>query len=294
MAINPMQRKARNSFLLGMLLMLVIALIVVGILFMQILGMKKQEQQVANNSKTVYMLTRDIKSGENISAGDVKATTIETNIANSEIAQIGDLTEETIAKIDLPKGSFVAKSMITTTDEKVTNDLRIQEFNMILLPTDLEKNDYIDIRLTLPNGQDYIVVSKKRVVQLSQNTVFVKLTEDEILTMSNAIVETYIKEGSNLYANKYEEPGIQTAATPTYPVSKEVLGLINSNPNIVEQARNALWARYKTELRTNIDTMLVNGAEDSAERIKAGVEEQIQKQQEERARYVETLGKLDY
>ncbi len=294
MAINPMQRKARNSFLLGMLLMLVIALIVVGILFMQILGMKKQEQQVANNSKTVYMLTRDIKSGENISSGDVKATTIETNIANSEIAQLGDLTEETIAKVDLPKGTFVAKSMITTTDEKITNDLRVQEYNMILLPTDLSKNDYIDIRITFPNGQDYIVVSKKRVIQVSQNTVFIKLTEDEILTMSNAIVEAYIKEGSNLYANKYEDAGIQTAATPTYPVSKDVLGLINSNPNIVEQARTALWARYKTELRTNIDTMLMNSAEDSAERIKAGVEEQIQKQQEERSRYIETLGQVDY
>ena len=73
-----------------------------------------------------------------------------------------------------------------------------------------------------------------------------------------------------------------------------MLGLINSNPNIVEQARTALWARYKTELRTNIDTMLMNSAEDSAERIKAGVEEQIQKQQEERARYIDTLGKVDY
>lgn len=294
MAINPMQRKARNSFLLGMLLMLVIALIVVGILFMQILGMKKQEQNLANNSKTVYMLTRDIKSGENISVGDVKATTIETNIANSEIAQLGDLTENTMAKVDLPKGTFVAKSMITTTDEKVTNDLRIQEYNMILLPTDLEKNDYIDIRITFPNGQDYIVVSKKRVIQLSQNTVFIKMTEDEILTMSNAIVEAFIKEGSNIYANKYEDAGIQTAAIPTYPVSKDVLGLINSNPNIVEQARTALWARYKTELRTNIDTMLMNSAEDSAERIKAGVEAQIQRQQEERARYIETLGQVDY
>lgn len=295
MAINPMQRKARNSFLLGMLLMLVIALIVVGILFMQIQGMKKQEQQIAKNSKIVYMLKRDIKSGENITSADVEPKTIETNIANSEIAQTADLIDEkTIAKIDLPKGSFVAKSMITTIDEKVTNDLRIQEFNMILLPTDLSKNDYIDIRITFPNGQDYIVVSKKRVIQLSQNTVFIKLTEDEILTMSNAIVDAYIKEGSNLYANKYEDPGIQTAATPTYPVNNDVLGIISSNPNIVEQARNALWKRYQKELRTNIDTMLVNGAEDSAERIKAGVEEQIQKQQEERARYVETLGNLDY
>ncbi len=294
MAINPMQRKARNSFLLGMLLMLIIGLIVAGLLFMQILNMKKEQQQLASNSKTVYVLKKTIESGVSISKDDIEKKTIETNIKTEEIAQLGDLTEEAIAKVDLPQGAIITKSMLTTTDEKVTDDLRVQEYNMILLPTDLAKNDYIDIRITFPNGQDYIVVAKKRVIQVSQNTVFIKLTEDEILTMSNAIVEAYIKEGSNLYANKYEDAGIQKAATPTYPVSKDVLGLINSNPNIINEARTALWARYKTDLRSNIDTMLVNSAEDSSERIKAGVEEQIQKQQEERARYIETLGSVDY
>ena len=294
MAINPMQRKARNSFLLGMLLMLIIGLIVAGLLFMQILNMKKEQQQLASNSKTVYVLKKTIESGVSISKDDIEKKTIETNIKTEEIAQLGDLTEEAIAKVDLPQGAIITKSMLTTTDEKVTDDLRVQEYNMILLPTDLAKNDYIDIRITFPNGQDYIVVAKKRVIQVSQNTVFIKLTEDEILTMSNAIVEVYIKEGSNLYANKYEDAGIQKAATPTYPVSKDVLGLINSNPNIINEARTALWARYKTDLRSNIDTMLVNSAEDSSERIKAGVEEQIQKQQEERARYIETLGSVDY
>ena len=294
MAINPMQRKARNSFLLGMLLMLIIGLIVAGLLFMQILNMKKEQQQLASNSKTVYVLKNDIKSGVTISKNDIEQKTIETKLETDKIAQLGDLTEETIAKVDLPKGAIITKSMLATTDEGVADDIRVQEYNMILLPTDLAKNDYIDIRITFPNGQDYIVVAKKRVIQVSQNTVFIKLTEAEILTMSNAIVEAYIKEGSNLYANKYEDAGIQKAATPTYPVSKDVLGLINSNPNIIDDARKALWARYKTDLRSNIDTMLVNSAEDSSERIKAGVEGQIQKQQEERARYIEKLGSVDY
>ena len=36
---------------------------------------------------------------------------------------------------------------------------------MIVLPTDLAKNDYVDIRILFPNSQDYIVVSKKRILQ---------------------------------------------------------------------------------------------------------------------------------
>ena len=63
MAVNPMQRKARQSFLLGMLLMLVIAAIVVGILFMQIMNMKNEQEQTAAASKTVYAVKSNIKSG---------------------------------------------------------------------------------------------------------------------------------------------------------------------------------------------------------------------------------------
>ena len=38
MATNPMQRKARNSFLLGMLVMLLISGIVIALLLMQLMN----------------------------------------------------------------------------------------------------------------------------------------------------------------------------------------------------------------------------------------------------------------
>ena len=293
MAISPMQRKSRNSFLLGMLLMLVIAAIVVAILFMQILGMKKEEAQVDSQSKVVFMLSRDIKSGENITAADVKSVKVVTDMSTDNIATSSDMSDATIARIDLPKGAILSNSMITTTDEKVTNDLRVQEYNMIVLPTDLSKNDYVDIRILFPNSQDYIVVSKKRILQSSSNTIFIKMTEEEILTMSNAIVEAYQVDGAMIYATKYEDPGSQTAATPTFPVSRETLGVINANPNIVNEAKQALWARYNQEAqdrRTEINNVLSANADGATEKIKSKIDEQIEKQAEERARYIETLG----
>ena len=49
MASNPMQRKARNSFLLGMLLMLVITGIIIAFLFLQIKNYRdKEAAEVAN------------------------------------------------------------------------------------------------------------------------------------------------------------------------------------------------------------------------------------------------------
>ncbi len=294
MAISPMQRKSRNSFLLGMLLMLVIAAVVVGILFMQIMVMKKEEAKVNSSSKTVYMLTRDIKSGEAITASDVKSTKVVTDMTTDHIATSSNMSDATIAKVDLPKGAILSTSMITTTDEKLTDDMRVQEYNMLILPTDLAKQDYVDIRIMFPNGQDYIVVTKKRVLQSSANTIFIKMSEDEILSMSNAIVEAYRVEGSMLYATKYEDPGMQNAATPTYPVSRETLAVIEKDPNIVNEARNALWARYNqnggAERRNEINSVITSHSDGADDRLKTKMDEQIEKQTEERARYIETLG----
>lgn len=294
MAVNPMQRKARQSFLLGMLVMLVIAAIVVGLLFMQIMKMKEAENETASASKTVYTLKSDIKSGEPITTSDLTVQTVVTNLSTSEIATPAKLTENTVAKIDLGKGTILTQSMIVEQDEEVTDSQRIQEFNMLTLPTDLATNDYVDIRFILPNGQDYIVVSKKRVIQSSENTIFIKLTEDEIVTMSNAIVEAYITQGSMLYATKYVDPGIQAASVPTYTVSKEVLDLIETNANITIDAKNALYSRYVGERRNQINTAISPNMDDYQEKVEDEFNTQIKKAQEERNRYLETLGGADY
>lgn len=294
MAVNPMQRKARQSFLLGMVVMLLIAAIVVALLFMQIMKLKDAETATAAASKTVAVLKSDIKSGQVITGADLTTKKLVTELSQTEIATVANLTENTVAKIDLGKGTILTQSMIVEQDESVTDTLRIQEYNMLTLPTDLQTNDYIDIRLILPNGQDYIVISKKRVIQSSENTIFLKMTEAEIVTMSNAIVENYITEGSQLYADKYVDPGIQVAATPTYTVSGEVLNLIDKNANITTEAKNALYSRYVSERRNDINNVVSANMDDYQEKVQEGFDDQIKKAQEERNRYLEMLGGTDY
>ena len=48
------------------------------------------------------------------------------------------------------------------TGEMLLSDVRTQEYNMITLLSQLQTGDFVDIRLRLPSGQDYIVVSKKQ------------------------------------------------------------------------------------------------------------------------------------
>ena len=302
MASNPMQRKSRTSFLLGMLITLVIMGAIVAFLFMQLTKMKNEENERIAASKTVYVLSTDVKSGENLTVENFTTAIVDGSAVPSNAITTSSLNENTIAKIDLSAGTILTDSMVEESENKTTKDSRLQEYNMISLASHIASNDYIDIRLRMPSGLDYIVVSKKRLetspVGESANTVWMKLSEDEILTMSNAIVESYITEGSLLYAAKYVEPGMQEEATPTYVPSANVQYLISSDSNITNEAKNALITRYNnnTNIRENINGEKPSDADEASSLVSSGTQTEIQTTQEQRQQYLQSLtsGGSDY
>ena len=358
MASNPMQRKARNSFLMGVVLTLIIAACIIGFLYMQMNKYKKDLQTEQSLKTTVYVLNQDVKSGQTITAdmfttakvstsgvptnatGDINALLGAYSLCDKEGNNIytktaGDGKEASlymldgekqidiyreegttdkyykmngsqkeyietaekpiIAKVDLKAKTVITSSMLARTDEMTTNDLRKQEYNMIVLPMDLMTGDYVDIRLMLPNGQDYIVISKKEIevpivdgTSYSVDTIWMNLTEDEILTMANAIVEAYMIDGSKLYATKYTDAGMQETAIATYIPSNEVINLMNSDTNIQTTAKNALAERYSKvrDRRNDIEGQM---DETSKDKVPSGMNESIQSTQEERKTYLQSL-----
>ena len=126
----------------------------------------------------------------------------------------------------------------------------------------------------------------------SESTIWLNLSEDEILSMSCAIVEAYRINGSKLYATKYTDPGMQEAATPTYPLSSETVSLIRSNPNVTEKAESNLLQRYSeamVNMRNNIINSELQKDENSASNVPGKINESIVKTQEERKDYLESL-----
>ena len=355
MATNPMQRKARNSFLLGMLLMLIICGLIIAFLFIQLKNYQDKEKAVVKVK--IAVLNEDVKAGQIITSdmltikqidktlipenaiGDEKTLSnyslqdknnnpvssrmengqnvlyltknskeyelkkddsgsyyIENN-GNKEYVQLN--TVPVIAKVSLKKNAVLTRDTISSGNNTTSDDVRKQEYNIIVLPTQLETGEYVDIRLSMPNGQDYIVVSKKSVEIPtidgvdSDSTIWLNLSEDEILSMSSAIVESARMPGSKLYATTYTEPGIQVAATPTYVVNADVLKQIADNPNVVTEAKNELASRYSnggTSAREAINSTIQNNADKTETSLETTVQESITKTQEERKKYLDSLG----
>lgn len=298
MASNPMQRKSRNSFILGVLIAVLVMGVIVALLLLKIKNMQAKEDDRLANLIKVYALNTDVKSGDTLDASMLVQVETDKNAAPTDAIKGTALTENSVAKVDLSKGMILTASMVAESDNPITSDLRLQEYNMLRLESQIAQDDYIDVRLRLPNGLDYIVVSKKRVEipQIngvdSENTIWIKLTEDETLAMSNAIVEAYKLEGAVLYTAKYVEPGTQEKAKPTYIPSAEVVNLITQNPNVVQEAKTAIYNRYQqfTSNRNNINSQLGAVDEDEAKsKVTSGTTTEVTTAQDQRKSYLDAL-----
>lgn len=315
MAVNPMQRKANNSFLLGMLITLLITGVIIAFLIMQIAKFNKEKEETDAQIQYAYVITSEVvKSGTEITGADVKGIELKSGVnsgivysAQTKDAQGNPKADETgllfpaglKAKVDLHPGTIVTSDLIYE-DEPVANDVRTQEYNVITLISQLTTGDYIDVRLRLPSGQDYIVVSHKQLTipidalgMESSNCIWLNLDEEETLMMSSAIIDTYRAEGAMLYATKYVEPGIQTAATQTYLPSQGVMQQLQQNPNILAEAKQAIINRYNTEANRKVNRDPINSAinnDEADDNVKSGVTQEVQGLQEEREKYLESLG----
>ena len=119
------------------------------------------------------------------------------------------------------------------------------------------------------------------------DTIKVNINEEQLLTMSSAIVEAYKIEGSKLYAIKYVEAGNQKAATITYQPRADVVTLIKNNPNIVEKAMASLYSKLTNTYRENQINKYYDAGED--ETVVSGMQESTQSTQEDREEYLSTL-----
>ncbi|MBQ6992481.1 MAG: hypothetical protein IJN50_06220 [Clostridia bacterium] len=355
MATNPMQRKTRNSFLLGMIITLLVCMIIGIVCYFLIATKNKKEEEEKGAEVIAYVLNQDVKSGDEITEGmftpiTVYANTVPSNYvdeaqisalkmqdeegntlykgdgdsfymiqsersiyktideegtkvlikkdehgyyklkrSNEEKEYIKLLEVPTVAKIDMYTNTVLTLDALSKSDEFLTDDVRMVEYNMITLPTTIDVDDYIDIRLTLPNGQDFIVISKAKVISIQDTTIGLYLSEEEILMMNSAMVEAYTMTASNFYAIQYVEAGNQTMAKTTYTPTEAVKNLIDYDPNIVATAREVLTNRFDPGVRTYIDGSTGMYAMEAKTNIEAGFQEQIEKAKEARESYLQSI-----
>ena len=303
MASNPMQKKARNSFLLGMIITLVICAIIGALFYVIVMRQNKAKEAEEGALTYAYRLKNDVSAAHDITVADVEEVIVTEKAVPagafaSKVKTTDSKGKETWtskafpsgykAKVDLKAGTILSSTLVYE-GEDITSDVRYVEYNMLTLSTTIDIGEFIDIRLTLPNGQDLIVVSKKEVKSIIGDTIGLELSEGEILMMESAIVEAYIMTASKLYATQYIEPGIQEASTNTYVPTQAVQALIAANSNIVETARNELTKNFSENRRSWINNDISQYSGEETENIETKLQEEIENAKAAREAYLSGL-----
>lgn len=302
MPANPMQRKVRNSFLIGMLVMLIVAILIGAIIYVTMVSplLKEKEAEANVQYKLVYLINNvnGIESGKTIQSTDVIVAslpsdktpedaiiatqaeldgTLPIDVESSVISNNDSegLTYTNAARCDIAKGTILSLSVLKR--ENLDPTSRIIEYNMLTLPTMLEVEDYVDVRIAFPNGQDLLVVAHKSVEEINgANTISLFLSEAEILMMNSAIIENYVVKGSNMYVTKYRtnQAVDEIKNQITYVPTQEVKDLVAANSNISKDAQRAI-ANGDSSIRNQINSQIQQYEEERNMNIENGINIQI-------------------
>lgn len=210
----------------------------------------KAYKELEANQREVYVATADISQGDYISEDK-----LEKMLVYSSQPEESFITEDNIgqmALIDIPAGTQLLKSMLA--ENPVTSELREVEYNVININSNIVEKDTVDIRICYPNGESYIVLSKKVLKGYIPETATCHLwiNEEEHLRMSAAIVDAGLYKGSYLYVTKYIEPNIQEASIVNYTPSLAILTLLETDPNILERAAQELNRQVRKQLENRL------------------------------------------
>lgn len=290
MMMGPTKKKVITAGVIAF----IIPVVVGSFMFMKYKkGVEEEMARLRVETATVerYVFANSLTAGEIITKGDLKLAKIKEesapkdsytdkkNINSKNVNSVLDV--DTLigrrVRINAEEKTIVASSMLVTEDEReLTIDQRFQEFNSILLPSDLNSGDYIDIRLTMPSGENYIVIAGKEVKNIGSSTdsttMYLQLTEEEILRTTAAILESYMGDGFKLYATKYVDPSAQLYTykrVNLIEAYKEALkALVEERQAEADADPTAYKEKYHIETSSGSTIDLITGALGGKETIK--------------------------
>lgn len=105
-----------------------------------------------------------------------------------------------------------------------------------------ETDEFLDIRIRFPNGEDYIVVTGKTITYLTDKGFYMYLDEKELHMLSSARTDVDVYEGAKLYLSSYGKK--QENSVTDYPIN---LFVLSSYPDYFEDTEQIYSKRLQLE-----------------------------------------------
>lgn len=196
----------------------------------------------------VYALSSDVKMGKQVQETDFYEVLVPVGAAANMLTSFEELVGK-YYKVDLTAGTIISPDVVY--DEPLTDDLRLVDVVLNNIPVGLKPGSYVDVRITLPMGEDFVALSRKRVHSINAGVLKLVLSSKDIHTYNSMLIDSLVYPGTSLYAVEYLEGGAQRAADVYYPVATNILAIAQADPNLLEAIKADMLQR-----RSDIDQSL--------------------------------------
>lgn len=216
------------------------------------------QQKISSYGSDVQCVTviSSVKPGDIVTEDVLDYVTIPSSVVTDQFVTDTAAVVGRVFKIGVNAGTPLMANM--TMEEVLDDDMRDRDITLDRVTVGLRVGDYIDIRITMPYGDEYIVIPHKRVYAINENTIKLYLSEYEWALYQGAMIDYYLNEsyGCTIYADRYIEPGLQNAAIAYYAPPSNIAAMIAKNPNILDDVRE-LALKNSTSWRNAIDELFV-------------------------------------
>lgn len=197
-----------------------------------------------------YTVPHTVYSGRPVDTSTLKVVSVPAStLGESSITDLSDLQGKSY-RVDVKPGTILSKDMLMDEDEEVMKFPR--EIDFLSVPVTLKVGDYIDIRILIPNGEEYVIFNRKRVERLYNTTITIFVTEEENVILNAAIADhAQYNQFTLIYMLKYLEPG-NSNSDAFFPVQHDVANFVRFNKNITDPTRC-----INESLRDHIDEVLL-------------------------------------
>lgn len=221
----------------------------------QVMELQQKINSYGSDVQCVTVIS-SVKPGDIVTQDVLDYITVPSSVVTDQFVTSMDDVIGRVFKIGVNAGTPLMTNM--TMEEVIDDDMRDRDIMLDRVTVGLHVGDYIDIRITMPYGDEYVVIPHKRVYAINENTIKLYLSEYEWALYQGAMVDYYLNEayGCTIYADRYIEPGLQNSAIAYYAPPSNIAALIAKNPNILDDIREES-IKNSTSWRNAIEELFV-------------------------------------
>lgn len=281
MSVTEFKRKSKKAyFLFGAITIFLPACLVCIVLGLKMNAFRKENHVLSKKLETQvsqkgYVLLQEIEAGEKIEDDMLTEVVLTSKKGTSIQAVSKSAIVGNYAKSEFKKGTMLNPQCVYKPME-YSEDMRVKMFDFIDLNPSLNSGNYVDIRITYPNGEDYIIANHKLVLSVAARetddgtkekiSISMKVTEEEILRLTSAYVDTQCYAGARIYAISYLDE-FQQPGTVNYPVNMDVFQLLGWNPNLTDYVPSETESANRNKLEANLQTYGIFGLKDQIQTV---------------------------